>query len=70
MAIQNKSKNARMDNLLVSDFFKAGAIRMEKKLSLCSPREMTMPKISSLATRCPSYRKLLDELSKLPERKE
>lgn len=57
-----------MDETLFTDLFKAGATRMEKKLSRCSPREMTMPKISNLATRCPSYRKLLEELTNLPEK--
>jgi len=64
-----KSRPARMDEKMFSDLFKAGAIRLEKNLSRCSPREMTMPKISNLATRCPSYPKLLDELKKMPERK-
>ncbi len=63
-----KSRAARMDETLFTDLFKAGAIRMERKLSRCSPREMTMPKISNLATRCPSYRKLLEELTNLPEK--
>jgi hypothetical protein len=64
-----KSRPARMDEKLFSDLFKAGAVRIEKNLSKCSPREMTMPKISNLATRCPSYPKLLEELKKMPERK-
>lgn len=64
-----KSRTARMDEKMFSDLFKAGALRLEKNLSRCSPREMTMPKISNLATRCPSYPKLLDELKKMPERK-
>jgi hypothetical protein len=58
-----------MDEKLFSDLFKAGAVRLEKNLSRCSPREMTMPKISNLATRCPSYPKLLEELKQLPEKK-
>jgi len=64
-----KSRTARMDEKMFSDLFKAGAVRLEKNLSRCSPREMTMPKISNLATRCPSYPKLLEELKKMPERK-
>lgn len=63
-----KSRTARMDEKLFSDLFKAGAVRLEKNLSRCSPREMTMPKISNLATRCPSYPKLLEELKSLPEK--
>ena len=63
-----KSRPARMDEKLFSDLFKAGATRLEKNLSRCSPREMTMPKISNLATRCPSYPKLLKELENLPEK--
>jgi len=64
-----KSRAARMDERMISDLFKAGAVRLEKNLSRCSPKEMTMPKISNLATRCPSYPKLLEELKKMPERK-
>lgn len=64
-----RSRAARIDEGMLSDLFKAGATRVEKNLSRCSPREMTMPKISNLATRCPSYPKLLDELKKMPERK-
>ena len=64
-----KSRPARMDEGLFEDFFKAGATRLEKNLSRCSPREMTMPKISNLATRCPSYRKLIEELKTMPEKK-
>ncbi len=64
-----KSRAARMDETMLSDLFKAGAVRLEKNLSKCSPREMTMPKISNLATRCPSYPRLLEELKKMPERK-
>ena len=63
-----KSRTARVDEKLFNDLFKAGAIRLEKNLSRCSPKEMSMPKISNLATRCPSYKKLLEELTKLPEK--
>lgn len=63
-----RSKLARVDERLFEDLFKAGAVRVEKRLSRCSPKEMTMPKISNLATRCPSYNKLLEELKNLPEK--
>jgi len=63
-----KSRPARIDNKMATDLFKVGAIRLQKNLSKCSPREMTMPKISNLATRCPSYQKLLEELKQLPEK--
>ncbi len=65
-----KSRTARIDERLFTDLFKVGAIRVEKNLSRCAPKEMTMPKISNLATRCPSYQRLLDELTKLPEKKQ
>ena len=67
--MKTKSRAARVDDKLFSDLWKAGAVRVERKLSNCSPREMTMPKISNLATRCPSYTKLLEELKNLPEKK-
>lgn len=63
------SINARMDKKMLDDLSKAGLIRLEKKLSPCKPNEMSMPRISNLATRCPSYQKLLEELSNMPEKK-
>jgi len=63
-----KSRSARVDEKLFSDLWKAGAVRVERKLSRCKPSEMTMPKISNLATRCPSYQSLLNELTNLPEK--
>jgi len=63
-----KSRAARVDEKLFTDLFKAGSVRVAKKLSRCNPREMGMPKISNLATRCPSYKKLLEELTSLPEK--
>jgi len=66
--MKTKSRTARVDDKLFSDLWKAGAVRIEKKLSRCNPREMTMPKISNLATRCPSYPKMLEELKNLPEK--
>jgi len=67
--MKRRSKLARLDENLYADFFKAGMTRVDKKLSKCSTREMSMPKISNLATRCPSYKKLLEELTSLPEKK-
>jgi len=66
--MKSKSRTARVDEKMFTDLIKVGAIRLEKKLSRCNPRDMTMPKISNLATRCPSYNKLLDELKNMPER--
>jgi len=66
--IKPKSRLSRIDEKLFTDLFKAGSIRVEKNLSRCNPRDMTMPKISNLATRCPSYKKLLEELTNLPEK--
>jgi len=63
-----KSRGARVDDKLFTDFFKAGSVRLNKKLSRCTPRDMSMPKITNLATRCPSYKKLLEELTTLPEK--
>jgi len=67
--MKSKSRLARVDDRLFTDLIKIGAIRIEKKLSRCNPRDMTMPKISNLATRCPSYNKLLEELKTMPEKK-
>ena len=67
--MKTKSRLARVDDKLFTDLIKVGAVRIEKRLSSCNPRDMTMPKISNLATRCPSYRKLLDELKTMPEKK-
>jgi len=67
--MKNNSKNARIDIKLLDDLFNAGAVRIQDKLSPCSVREMTMPKISHLATRCPSYQKLLEELKTMPEKR-
>jgi len=64
-----KSRAQRIDETFINDLLRAGAVRVEKKLSRCTMREMSMPRISNLATRCPSYSNLLDELSKLPEKK-
>ncbi len=56
--MKTKSRTARVDEKMATDLFKCGAIRLERKLSRCTPRDMTMPKISNLATRCPSYQKI------------
>jgi len=66
--MKNKSRTARIDEKMFNDLFRAGATRMERSLSRCKPTEMNMPKISNLATRCPSYSKLLEELKSLPEK--
>lgn len=66
--MKTQSRLARLDEKLYGDLFKAGAVRLEKKLSRCTPKDMSMPKISNLATRCPSYKKLLKELESLPEK--
>lgn len=67
--MNSNSRNARIDNKLLKDLFHAGLVRVDKKLSPCSVKEMSMPKISNLATRCPSYQKLLEELTNMPEKK-
>jgi len=66
--MKSKSRSARMDEKFLTDLFKVGAVRLEKRLSRCSPREMTMPKITNLVTRCPSYNNILNELTNLPEK--
>jgi hypothetical protein len=62
-----KSTPARIDSTLLDDLFIAGAVRVEKKLSKCKPSEMTIPKITNLWRRCPSYKRVLEELKTMPE---
>ena len=64
-----KNCNTRIDLEMFNDLNRAAAARVQKKLSRCSLRDMSMPKITNLARRCPSYKKLLEELTTLPEKK-
>jgi len=63
-----KSIPARIDLGMVDDLRRTGATRSLKKLSPCKPHEMTIPKMSNLARRCPSWKKVLEELNTLPEK--
>ena len=45
------NKTCRIDEKMFKDLFGAGVVRIDKKLSKCTPKEMGMPKITNLATR-------------------
>jgi len=65
-----KSRAARIDEKLLDDLFNASITRIDKSLSRGKRKDMTMPKMTNLLTRCPSYANLLKELKSLPEKNE
>ena len=67
MSKQNKSEMRRINPKLREDLMDAGYERVKK--GLLNPRELTMPKMTELATRTLSYQNMLNELKMKPEKK-
>jgi len=64
-----KTRQERIFEKLGQDLREAGVVRYQKKLSkVNSLKDLGIPKMTNLMTRCPSYQKLLQELKSMPEK--
>lgn len=64
---KEKSEIRRINPKLRKDLMDAGIERVKK--GLLNPRELTMPKMTELATRTVSYQQMINELKIKPEKK-